>query len=450
MSGEQANSNNISSRVKIIFRSLQYRNYRLFFSGQSLSLIGTWMQRIAMPWLVYHMTGSAFLLGLVSFAGQIPTFLLAPFAGVITDRFSRYKVLLITQIFSLVQAFLLAILALTGTIQMWHIVVLSIVLGCINAFDVPSRHSFVIEMVEKKEDLGNAIALNSMMFNGARLIGPSIAGLMLATAGEGICFLINAVSYIFVIASLLMMHIKPRELPKKENHLLKELKEGLDYTFGFAPIKHLILLLAIVSFMGSSYQVLMPVFAKEVLHGGSQTFGFLMGAAGLGALLGAIFLASRESVLRLGRIIPAAAGLFGAGLIAMSFLKFFPVTLILMVVVGLGLMLHTASSNTILQTITDDDKRGRVMSFYTMAIMGTAPFGSLLAGFLAKYIGTPETILIGGLSCVVGALIFLKKLPGLKSIVRPVYLKMGIIPEVAKGIQSASEPAGETSELPHS
>ncbi|MCX6333047.1 MAG: MFS transporter [Bacteroidia bacterium] len=436
-----------SDRINTIFRSLKYRNYRLFFSGQSLSLIGTWMQRIALPWLVYHMTGSAFLLGVVSFAGQIPTFILSPFAGVLTDRFNRYKVLLLTQILSLVQASILAILALTGTIEIWHIVTLSILIGCINAFDVPSRHSFVIEMIEKKEDLGNAIALNSLMFNGARIIGPSIAGLMLATAGEGICFLLNAVSYIFVIASLFMMKLRPRELPRKKIHLLKELREGLVYTFGFAPIKHLILLLAVVSLMGSSYQVLMPVFAKEVLHGGSETFGFLMGAAGLGALLGAIFLASRESVLKLGRIIPAAAGLFGAGLIVLSFLKVFPVTLVLMVLIGVGLMLHTASSNTILQTITDDDKRGRVMSFYTMAIMGTAPFGSLLAGFLAKYIGAPYTILVGGLACVAGALIFFRKLPALKNIVRPVYVKMGIIPEVATGIQTASEPEAKQSEM---
>lgn len=401
------------------------------------------MQRIALPWLVYHVTDSALLLGVVSFAGQIPTFLLAPFAGVITDRLSRYRVLLVTQILSFIQALLLAVLALTGYIQIWQIVALSVAFGCINAFDVPSRHSFVIEMVEKKEDLGNAIALNSMMFNGARLIGPSVAGLILATAGEGICFLMNALSYIFVIASLLMMKVKPREIPKKEIHMFRELKEGLDYTFGFAPIRHLIFLLAVVSLMGSSYQVLMPVFAKEVLQGGSQTFGFLMGAAGLGALLGAIFLASRESVLKLGRIIPAASGLFGAGLIILSFMKIFPVTIFLMIIIGLGVMLHTASTNTILQTITEDDKRGRVMSFYTMAIMGTAPFGSLIAGFLAKTIGTPETILIGGISCVIGALFFLKKLPELKSIVRPVYVKMGIIHEVAKGIQAATEPATE-------
>lgn len=387
------------------------------------------MQRISLPWLVYNITDSAFLLGVVSFAGQIPTFLLAPFAGVITDRFNRYKVLLITQVLSFVQALLLAVLTISGAVQIWHIVALSIAFGCINAFDVPSRHSFVIEMVENKEDLGNAIALNSMMFNGARLIGPSVAGLILATAGEGICFLINAISYIFVIASLLAMHINQREMPQKKTHMFRELKEGLDYTFGFPPIKHIILLLAVVSLMGSSYQVLMPVFAKEVLKGGSQTFGFLMGAAGLGALLGAIYLASRESILKLGRIIPAASGLFGAGLIILSFVKIFPVTILLMVMVGLGVMLHTASSNTILQTITDDDKRGRVMSFYTMALMGTAPFGSLIAGFLAKTIGTPETILIGGVSCVIGALFFLRKLPELKSIVRPVYVRMGIIQE---------------------
>jgi len=436
-----------SDRINTIFRSLKYRNYRLFFGGQSISLIGTWMQRLAMPWLVYHITGSAFLLGVISFAGQIPTFLLAPFAGVITDRFSRYKVLLITQIISLVQAFVLAILALTGAIELWHIVGLSILLGCVNAFDVPSRQSFVLEMVEKKEDLGNAIALNSMMFNSARIIGPSIAGLILATAGEGICFLINAISYIFVIISLLMMNVRSREIPKRENHMFKEIREGLNYTFGYAPIKHLIILLGIVSLMGSMYQVLMPVFAKEVLHGGSETFGFLMGAAGLGALLGAVYLASRESLIKLGRLIPAAAALFGTGLIIMSFLKIFPVTLILMVLVGLGMMLHTASSNTIIQTITDDDKRGRVMGFYTMAIMGTAPFGSLIAGFLAKTIGTPETILVGGVSCVIGALFFLRKLPELKNIVRPVYVKMGIIPEVAAGIQTASEPSGETTPL---
>lgn len=402
------------------------------------------MQRIAMPWLVYHMTGSTLLLGIVGFAGQIPTFLLAPVAGVLTDRLSRYRVLLVTQIISMIQAAILAWLCIAGVIQVWEIVVLSTILGCVNAFDVPSRHSFVIDMVEKKEDLGNAIALNSLMFNGARLIGPSIAGVMLAATGEGICFLLNAISYVFVIISLLMMKLHIKETKKNETHILKELSEGFRYTFGFAPIKHLLILLSVSSLMGMSYSVLMPVFAKEILHGGSHTYGFLMGAAGFGALLGALFLASRKSVLKLGRIVPSSAILFGAGLLGLSFSRIFPFSLLLMIFIGLGMMMQTAASNTILQTITDDDKRGRVMSFYTMAIMGTAPFGSLMAGGLAKFIGTPWTIFIGGFASIIGGLFFLRKLPELKALVRPVYVKMGIIPEVAAGIQSASEQSAET------
>jgi MFS family permease len=393
------------------------------------------------------MTGSPFLLGLVGFAGQIPTFLLSPVAGVVVDRFSRYKVLLITQILSLVQASILAALALTGAIQIWHIVLLSIIFGCINAFDTPSRHSFVIEMVEKKETLGNAIALNSLMFNGARLIGPSIAGVMLATTGEGVCFLINAISYLFVIGSLLMMHIPKKEFPRKETKMLKELKEGFNYTFGFLPIKHIIILLAIINLMGSSYQVLMPVLAKEVLHGGSDTFGFLMAAAGFGALIGAAYLASRESVLRLGRIIPSAATVFGAGLVALAFTNIFSVTMGLMFIIGFGLMLNTASCNTILQTITSDQMRGRVMSFYTMAIMGTAPFGSLLAGSLARLIGTQYTILIGGVSCIAGALVFYKKLPRLKTIVKPIYDRLALNPQVEAEIPISSHPADEAADI---
>jgi len=437
------NNTNSTGRFKVVFRSLKYRNYRLFFSGQSVSLIGTWMQRIAMPWLVYHMTGSALLLGVVGFAGQIPTLIISPVAGVFTDRWPRYRVLLITQIVSLIQAAVLAWLCLTGTIQIWEIVVLSVILGCTNAFDVPSRHSFVIDMVENKEDLGNAIALNSLMFNGARLIGPSIAGVMLASTSEGVCFLLNAISYIFVIISLLMMRLNIHQTHKKAEKILRELSEGLRYTFGFAPIKHLLILLSISSLMGMSYSVLMPVFAKEVLHGGSNTYGFLMGAAGFGALTGALFLASRKSVVKLGRIVPASAILFGSALLGLSFSRLFPISLVLMIFIGLGMMMQTAASNTILQTITDDDKRGRVMGFYSMSIMGTAPFGSLMAGGLAKIIGTPWTIFAGGFVTIIGGLFFLRKLPELKAQVRPVYVKMGIIPEVAEGLQLASEQSAE-------
>jgi len=398
------------------------------------------MQRIAMPWLVYHLTGSVFLLGAVGFAGQIPTFLLSPFAGVLTDRWNKYRVLLFTQVLSMIQAIILTWLCLSGTIQVWQIVLLSIGLGCVNAFDVPARHSFVIDMVEKKQDLGNAIALNSLMFNGARLIGPSIAGIMLATTSEGFCFLLNAVSYVFVIISLLMMKLKVKSVKEKSTRILKELKDGWIYTFGFQPIKHLIILLGISSLMGMSYSVLMPVFAKEILHGGSHTFGFLMGAAGFGALSGALYLASRKTVLKLGRLVPASALLFGTGLILLSFSRVFSLSLVLMVFIGLGMMMQAAASNIIIQTITEDDKRGRVMGFYSMAIMGTAPFGSLIAGWLAKVIGTPWTIFTGGAATIIGALFFLRKLPELKKVVRPVYVRLGILSDEAEGILPTLEP----------
>jgi len=425
---------------KIIFRSFQYRNYRLFFGGQSISLIGTWIQRIATPWLVYHLTGSALLLGVIGFAGQIPTFIIAPLAGVMTDRWNRYHILIGTQIAAMIQALILSFLYFSGTIEIWHIILLNIFLGCVNAFDVPARQSFVIEMVEKKEDLGNAIALNSSMVNGARLLGPSIAGILIALTGEGICFLLNGLSYIFVIVSLLLMKVKPRKIKIKDTHVLNELKEGFSYAFGFAPIKYIIFLLSLVSLMGMQYTILMPVFAKEILHGGSHTFGFLVGASGLGALSGALYLASRKNVLGLIRVIPLAAGIFGLGLITFSFSRFFLLSLTLMVITGLGMMLQMASSNTILQTIVDDDKRGRVMSFYTMAFMGTAPFGSLLAGSLAKIIGVSDTILIGGISCIIGALLFAYKLPELNKIVHSVYVKLKMMPpEIVPEIQTVTD-----------
>lgn len=417
------------SGIKNTFRSLRYRNFRLYFAGQSVSLVGTWIQRITIPWLVYHLTNSAFMLGVVGFAGQIPTFVIAPYAGVITDRLNRYRLLILTQIAAMVQAFVLAFLYLSGSILVWHIVVLSVVLGIINAFDVPVRQSFMIEMVEKKEDLANAIALNSSMVNGARLVGPSVAGLLIALTSEGVCFLLNGISYLFVIASLLEMKITPRSIAKKNKKVWKEMKEGFSYTFGFLPIRYVILLLALVSLTAMPYTVLMPVVAKQVLHGGSHTYGFLMGASGLGALFGALFLASRKNILGLEKVIALSSALFGIALVLFSFSQYFLLSLALMVFIGLGMMLQMAASNTIIQSIVDDDKRGRVMSFYTMAFMGTAPFGSFLAGSLASRFGAPDTLLIGGLVCILGVVVYARKLPRLSQAVRPAYIKLGLIAE---------------------
>ena len=425
--------------VKNIVRSLRYRNYRLFFYGQSISLIGTWIQRITVPWLVYRLTGSVFLLGLVGFAGQIPTFLMSPFAGVLIDRWNRHKILVITQILALIQALILAVLFYEKSISVWHIAILSVVLGVINAFDMPARQSFVVDMIEKKEDLGNAIALNSSMVNSARLIGPSIAGVLISLTGEGMCFLINAVSYIFVIGFLLMMKIKPRKIAAQNTNVYQKFKEGFSYTFGFIPIRYIILLLALVSLMGMPYTVLMPVFAKTILHGGSHTFGFLMGASGIGALMGAIYMASRRSAAGLEKFIPWFAAIFGLGLILFSLSANFILSMFLMLITGFGMLMQMTSSNTILQTIVDDDKRGRVMSFYTMAFMGTAPFGSLLAGALASKVGAPNTLLIGGVACILGALVFFRKLPDIKKSIRPIYIRLGIAPVIVTGIEVASE-----------
>jgi MFS family permease len=422
-----------------IVRSLHYRNYRLFFYGQSISLIGTWIQRITVPWLVYRLTGSVFLLGLVGFAGQIPTFLMSPFAGVFIDRWNRHKILVVTQVLALIQALALAFLFYEKSISVWHIALLSVFLGVINAFDMPARQSFVVDMIDKKEDLGNAIALNSSMVNGARLIGPSIAGILISLTGEGMCFLINAISYIFVIAFLLMMKITPREIAIQDTNAFQKFKEGFTYTFGFIPIRYIILLLALVSLMGMPYTVLMPVFAKTILHGGSHTFGFLMGATGIGALIGAVYMASRKNAAGLEKFIPWLAAIFGLGLVLFSFSTNFILSMILLLVTGFGMMMQMTSSNTILQTIVDDDKRGRVMSFYTMAFMGTAPFGSLLAGALASKVGAPNTLLIGGVACILGAIVFMRKLPEIKKSIRPIYIGLGILPELVTGIGVATD-----------
>jgi MFS family permease len=393
-------------RLQRIIRALRHRNYRLFFAGQSISLIGTWMQRVAMSWLVYRLTGSAFLLGVVNFTGQAPTLLFTPFAGVIADRYDRHRLLTATQMMAMVQAALIAVLVLTNVIAVWHLMLLSLFLGIVNAFDTPIRQSMVVEMIDNREDLGNAIALNSSMVNGARLVGPSIAGILIATVGEGMCFLLNAVSYVAVILALRAMTMAPKYGRARGPHIWQAWREGVTYAFGSPPIRSVLLLLAIVSFMGMPYATLLPIFAQEVLYGGAQTLGFLMGAAGIGALAGAMFLASRDTVLGLETVMIVAATIFGSGLIAFAQSRVVWWSLGLMVVSGFGMMVQMAASNTLVQTLVDDDKRGRVMSLYTMCLRGMVPLGSLIAGGLASHIGAPATLTLGGICCVLGAFIF--------------------------------------------
>ena len=412
-----------------IFRALRYRNYRLFFIGQGISLIGTWMQQVAISWLVYSLTNSAFLLGVVAFSGLISTFLLTPFAGVLVDRLDRHRILVITQALAMLQAFALAAVVLTGTAAVWNLILLSIALGLINAFDMPTRQSFVLDMVTNREDLGNAIALNSSLFNGARLIGPSVAGVLVATVGEGLCFLINGISFIAVIACLLAMKITPPPPRGKQEDFFRGMKDGADYAFGFPPVKYIILLLTFASLVAMPYPVLMPVFAKEVLQGGANTLGFLMAAAGVGALAGAIYLASRKNVFGLDKIITVSACSFGVGLICFSLSRAMALSMLSMAVTGFGMVVQLAASNTILQTIADDDKRGRVMSFFVMSFMGLAPFGCLLFGGLANIIGAPNTLLIGGCCILAGTLVFARKFSSVKGMVHRAYVKKGLMPD---------------------
>jgi MFS family permease len=423
-----------------MLRALGYRNYRLFFGGQIVSLVGTWITTTATSWLVYRLTGSALLLGVVGFAGQFPAFLLGPFSGVVVDRLNRQRLLVFTQTMSMLQSFALAALTLTGRITVGWIVALNVAQGIVNAFDMPGRQSFLIQMIENKRDLGNAIALNSSMVNAARLIGPSIAGVVIAAVGEGWCFFIDGLSYIAVIIALLMMRIaRADRRPAPRGHALQQFKEGFSYAFGFRPIRSVILLLAIVSLVGVPYSVLMPIFAAEVFHGGPHTLGVLMTASGCGALIGALWLAARKTVVGLGRVIVVASTLFGSGLIAFSFCRVLWLALPFMVLTGFGFMTQMAASNTILQTIVDDEKRGRVMSFYMMAFLGTVPFGSLIAGSLSSRLGAPHTLLVGGICCLAAAAWFARRLPAIRAAVRPIYIRMGILPQVATAIASTAE-----------
>ncbi len=423
-----------------MLRALRYHNYRLFFGGQLISLMGTWMTNTATSWLVYRLTGSALLLGMVGFCSQIPAFMLAPFAGLIVDRYNRRNILIFTQTLSMIQSFTLAALTLSSRITIPLLLGLSACQGLINAFDMPCRHAFVVEMIEHKKDLGNAIALNSSMFNLARLLGPAMGGIIIAAVGEGWCFLIDGVTYLAVIAALSAMMIKPRILLEPTGtNIFEQLLEGWKYVAKSIPIRSIIGLLALVSLLGVPYVVLMPIFADQVLGGGPHTLGFLMTATGAGALIGALWLASRKSVRGLSRIIPLSCVVFSMGLIAFSFSKTLWLSFALLVITSCGFMIQMASGNTILQTIVEDDKRGRVMSLFVMAFMGSAPFGSLLTGSLSQKIGAPLTLRICGACCIAGAIWFYKQLPEIGKVIRPIYIKLGIIPQVAAGLETASE-----------
>jgi MFS family permease len=414
-------------------RALRHRNYRLFFTGQGISLIGTWLTKVATAWLVYRLTGSAWLLGVVAFAGQIPTFLLSPLAGVLVDRWNRRRVLLAAQTLAMVQSALLAALALGGVIRVWEIIALNVLQGLVDAFDMPVRQSMVVQMVDDRADLPNAIALNSSMVNAARLLGPAIAGALIAAVGEGWCFFVDALSYGAVIFSVLLMRLDVKPRTPKSTHVLHEMAEGFRYASGFAPIRSLLLLLAVSGVAGRPFAVLLPVIAREVMSGGAGTLGTLQATAGVGALAGALYLASRRSVLGLGRVVVASAALFGLGLIAFSRVHILGLAMPLLLLAGTGMMLQTAASNTIIQTVVDEDKRGRVMSILAMSLFGTVPLGSLIAGALATRIGAENTIMVGGVICVVAAALFLRALPDVRKAVRPIYERMGILPDAPPG-----------------
>ena len=400
---------NLSDNLKYTFRALRHRNYRLFFIGQGISLTGTWMQQMAIGWLIYRLTKSPFMLGFVGFLGNIPTFIFTPFAGVLADRMNRHRMLIITQALEMAQALIFAALIMTGKIEVWHILVLTIFLGIVVAFDSPVRHAFIVEIVDKKEDMGNAIALNSLVFNAARLIGPAMAGILVALFGEGICFLSNGLSYIAVIAALLGMKITHKTLVLQNKHIMRDLREGINYAFSNQSIRSILLLTGIVSMMGMSYVVLMPIFAKDILHGDANTLGFLMGSTGLGALIGAFFLASRKSIKGLERVVFFMTNIFGLGLIAFSFSRTLWLSMTVLLFVGFGMMVQMSANNTIIQAIVHDDKRGRVMSLFMVSFLGMVPFGCIIAGALANKFGASNALIVSGISCVAGSLLLRDK-----------------------------------------
>jgi MFS family permease len=461
---ETAGELSVSSRqsdpgvLRHMIRAFSHRNYRLFFAGQLVSLCGTFLSQVAIVWLVYRLTGKAWVLGVVAFCGQVPMFVLAPLAGVWVDRWDRRRLLVITQALSMLQSFAIAFVAWkSGTSgspwEIFAIALLAMLQGLVNAFDMPARQAFLVQMVTRREDLANAIALNSTMVHTARLIGPAAAGFLIARVGEAWCFAADGVTYAAVIASLVMMRVAPMQRADSDVGVIDQLHEGFHYVWNFSPIRALLLFMALLSVAGlPALTVLMPIFADALRPGqGAQTLGLLMGASGFGALIGAIYLASRRSVVGLGRVIAMASFVFGGAIIAFSFSRHLGLSLVMVSVIGLAMLINFASANTLLQTLADEDKRGRVMSFFTMAFVGMTPFGNLIAGTLASKLGTgavgaSRTLWICGGVCLIGAVAFARMLPTLREIVRPIYVKKGIISdEVASGLQTGTEVVAEAS-----
>jgi MFS family permease len=421
-----------NGRLRSMLRSLEHRNFQLFFAGQLISLIGTWMQNVAQAWLVYRLTGSALLLGTVSFANQAPVFLLAPGGGLVADRRNRHRVVIGTQMASMLLAGMLAALTLGAKIQVWEIIVLAVLLGVVNAFDIPARQAFLVEMVGR-EDLMNAIALNSSMFNGARIVGPAVAGVLVASIGEGWCFFANAVSYLAVIAGLLLMQIERRPAVKHERSPLEDIVEGFRFVAQARPVRALLLMVGLVSLVGMPYMVLMPIFADQILHGGARGLGILTGSTGVGALAGALALAMRTGLRGLARWVAIAAATFGAGLVAFAYSRWFWISVAVLIPVGFAMMVQMASSNTLIQAMVPDRLRGRVMAVYSMMFMGMAPMGALFAGTVAHTLGSPLTVAIGGVVCMMGAGVFAMHLPRLRGEARQLILAQGM---------AAGEPPG--------
>jgi MFS family permease len=429
----------IQSRASSTFRALRHRNFQLFFGGQLISLTGTWMQNVAQAWLVYRLTGSAVLLGSISFASQFPVFLIAPFGGAVADRHNRHRIVIATQVASLVLAAILAVLTITGRVHVWHIFVLAAGLGVVNAFDIPARQAFIVDMVGR-DDLMNAIALNSSMFNGARIVGPAVAGILVASIGEGWCFMLNAISYIAVIAGLLMMRVTSMPIAGTgDASPLQHIKEGFAWVKRTRPIRALLLLLGLVSLVGMPYAVLMPIFADRILHGGARGLGLLMGATGIGALSAALTLAAKKGLKGLGRWVATASAGFGLSMILFSQSRWFWVSFALLIPLGFSMMLQMSSSNTLIQAMVPDRLRGRVMSVYSMMFMGMAPLGAFSAGALAHHIGAPMTLAVGGLGCLAGSAMFGVYLPGLRIETRQL-----IIAQQAAGGDPAQETTAPT------